>query len=85
MAEHRVPREKRRFLLKDSDRSGFTYFKRELVKDGPNWVHPGEKDDPPAHPHYIGGESERGTSDARSKVNRESLPQTKSEITDGVL
>lgn len=82
MAEHRVPRDKRKFLLKDSDRSGFTYFKRELVKDGAIWVHPGEKDDPPPHPHYIGGEGDRGSSDARSKTNRESVPRTKAEIID---
>jgi len=80
MNDRRVPLEKRKFLLKDSDRSGFTYFKRELVKDGANWVHPTEKDDPPPYPHYIGGEGDRGTSDSRARTKREGLPETKTEI-----
>jgi hypothetical protein len=80
MADRRIPLEKRKYLLKDSDRSGFTHYRRELVKDGAVLVHPDEKDDPPPHPHYIGGEGERGTSDSRSKTKRENLPETKTEI-----
>ena len=82
---HRIPLEKRKYLLKDSDRSGFTHYRRELVKDGVFLVHPGEKDDQPPYPKPIGGEGERGASDARSKSKRESYPELKSEIIDGVI
>ena len=72
----RIPRDKRKYLLKESDRSGFKYFKRELVKDGKWWVHPEEKDDPPLHPKFIGGEGERNSSGARE--NRSAYPTLKS-------
>jgi len=61
----RIPRDKRKYLLKESDRSGFKYFKNELTMDKGWWVHPSEKDDPPPHPKYIGGEGERDSSGAR--------------------
>lgn len=83
--DRRVPLQKRKYLKKDSDRSGFTYFRKDLVKDGVMLVHPDEKDEPAPTPHFIGGEGERGSSDARSKALRESVPATKSEITDGVF
>ncbi len=54
----RVPRDKRKYLKYDSDRSGFTYFKRELVKDGAFWVHPDEKDEPRPSDKPLGGEGD---------------------------
>ena len=54
----RVQRDKRRFLLRDSDQSGFTYFRRELVKDGPWLVHPSEKDVPPPSKEPLGSEGD---------------------------
>ena len=54
----RVQRDKRRFLLKDSDRSGFKYFRRELIKDGPWLVHPDEWDAPPPSKEPLGSEGD---------------------------
>jgi len=71
----RIPRDKRKYLLKESDRSGFKYFKQELVRDGKWWVHPTEYDEPPPHPKYIGGEGERNSSGARE--NRSAYPTLK--------
>jgi len=62
----RIPRDKRKYLLKESDRSGFKYFKNELVRDKGKWVHPTEYDDPPPTPKPIGGEGERNSSGART-------------------
>jgi len=73
----RVPRDKRRYLLKDSDRSGFTYFRRELVKDGASLVHPIEKDEPAPHPRFIGGEGEINRGETR--VGRKDYPTQKAE------
>ena len=68
----RIPRDKRKYLLKDSDRSGFKYYKQGLVKDDKWWVHPSEYDEPPPHPKFIGGEGERNSSGARK--NRSAYP-----------
>ena len=65
----RVPREKRKYLLKDSDRSGFTYFKRELVKDGAFWVHPTEKDEPAPSDKSLGGEGDTSSEGVRPDRN----------------
>ncbi len=73
-----IPREKRRWFLYLSDRSGFKYFRRELVKDKTWWVHPTEMDEPPPYPKYIGGEGEVDTSSARA--DRKDYPTTKTEI-----
>ena len=61
----RIPRDKRKYLLKESERSGFKYFKNELTLDNGRWVHPSEKDDPPPTKKYIGGEGEGNSSGAR--------------------
>jgi len=52
-----------RFRKSTSDRSGFDYKKREMVKDGSSWVGPDEKDDPPPSRFSLGGEGDisRGT------------------------
>lgn len=76
---NRIPREKRKYLLKDSDRSGFTYFKNELVRQEGKWVHPSEYDEPPPHSKYIGG-ADINRGEARSKADRESYPTAKTEI-----
>lgn len=76
--ERRIPREKRKFLKYDSQRSGFTYFKKELIKDDKWWVHPDEMDEPAPYSKYIGGEGERNTGDARS--NRTAYPTEQTEI-----
>lgn len=83
--ERRIPLEKRKFLKYDSERSGFTYFKRELVKetegDGKGkWVHPDEKDEPAPYPKYIGSEGESNRGDART--GRKNYPTKQAEITD---
>lgn len=72
----KIPRDKRKNLLKESDRSGFKYFKRELIKDGKWWVHPTEFDEPAPHPKNIGGEGERNASGARK--DRSAYPTLKS-------
>jgi hypothetical protein len=83
MDSRRIPRDKRKFLKYDSQRSGFTYFKRELVKEDafPNagfWVHPDEKDEPAPHKKYIGGEGEVNTGEQRA--NRKDYPTAQTEI-----
>ena len=79
----RIPRDKRKFLKYDSDRSGFTYFKRELIKETEDigkgrWVHPDEKDEPAPHPKYIGGEGDSNTGEMRA--DRKNYPEAKTEI-----
>ena len=76
--ERRIPLEKRKYFKKDSDRSGFTYFKRELVKDDGKWVHPDELDEPTPTKRYIGGEGESNLGEQR--VGRKDYPTTKTEI-----
>lgn len=79
----RIPLDKRKKLKYDSDRSGFTYFKQELIKEDafPNagfLVHPTEKDEPAPHNKYIGGEGEANTGEMRT--NRKDYPTAKTEI-----
>ena len=81
----RIPRDKRKYLKYDSDRSGFTYFKRELVKETEGdsqgkWVHPDEKDEPAPHSKFIGGEGESNAGESRSKTDKTSYPTAKTEI-----
>ena len=85
MSERRIPREKRKHLKYDSDRSGFTYFKRELIKEDtfPNvgrWVHPEEKDEPAPHGKYIGGEGESNAGESRNRTDKTAYPTAKTEI-----
>ena len=74
----RIPRDQRKFLKKDSDRSGFTYKRRELVKDEGWLVHPDEKDESAPYPRYIGGEGEINKGEVRA--NRTSYPTPETEI-----
>ena len=83
MGHRRIPREKRRYLKQESDRSGFDYFRRELVRDGRFWVHPDEKDEPPPTSKPIGGEKDGNADDLGT--NRVSYPTLKSEIIDDAL
>ena len=76
--ERRIPREKRKYLKYDSERSGFSYFKRELIKDDGKWVHPDEFDEPAPHPKYIGGEGDKNTGEMRT--NRKTYPTAQTEI-----
>jgi hypothetical protein len=81
--ERRIPREKRKYLKYDSERSGFTYFKRELVKETEDasrgmWVHPEEKDEPAPYNRYIGGEGDSNVGEIRSR--RKDYPTAKTEI-----
>lgn len=78
MGEHRIPRDRKRYLRFDSQRSGFTYFKRELIKDEGWLVHPSEKDEPAPHPRYIGGEGEVNRGEPRA--NRKDYPTAQTEI-----
>lgn len=73
-----IPRDKRKNFKFDSQRSGFTYFKRELIRDDGWWVHPEEYDEPAPHKKYIGGEGERNTGETRA--NRYVYPTAKTEI-----
>jgi hypothetical protein len=76
--ERRIPLEKRKYFKKDSDRSGFTYFKRELVKDNGKWVHPDEVDEPTPTKKYIGGEADSNTGEQRA--GRKDYPTAQTEI-----
>ena len=76
--QRRIPLEKRKYYKKDSDRSGFTYFKRQLVKDEGKWVHPDELDEPTPTKRYIGGEGDSNIGEQR--VGRKDYPTTNTEI-----
>ncbi len=76
--ERRIPLEKRKYYKKDSDRSGFTYFKRELVKDEGKWVHPDELDEPAPHKKYIGSEGDSNIGEQRT--GRKNYPAPSTEI-----
>lgn len=83
--ERRIPREKRKYYKFDSQRSGFTHFRRELIKETsfPNagfWIHPDEKDEPSPHGKFIGGEGESNSGDSRSRTDKTSYPSAKTEI-----
>jgi hypothetical protein len=81
--ERRIPLEKRKYFKKDSDRSGFSYFKRELVKETEKdnkgkWVHPTEKDEPPPYNKYIGSEGDSDVGEQRT--GRKDYPTAQTEI-----
>lgn len=76
--QRRIPLEKRKYFKKDSDRSGFTYFKRELVKDDGKWVHPEEYDEPAPFKKYIGGEGDSNLGEQRT--SRKDYPTAQTEI-----
>ena len=63
---NRIPRDKRRFLLKDSARSGFKHFRINLIKDGAFLVHPDEWDMPPPSDENLGGEGDATAFDLRA-------------------
>lgn len=56
----------KRYRLKDSDRSGFTYKEIELIKDKGNLVGPGELDTPPPSNQSTGGEGDMDRSGIRA-------------------
>jgi len=56
----------KRYKLRDSDRSGFTFKEIELVKDGSILVGPGEVDAPPPSRQSTGGEGELDRSGIRA-------------------
>ena len=47
-----------RFRKRTSDRSGFDYLEREMVKEGGVWIGLDERDDPPPSKLSLGGEGE---------------------------
>ncbi len=71
----RIPRDRRRFLLRDSDRSGFKHFRINLINEsgpirdpkgkGPFLVHPDEWDEPPPSSESLGGEGDANAVDLR--------------------
>lgn len=65
----RVPRDKRKFLLYNSDRSGFKHFKINLIRDGAFLVHPDEWDMPPPSDESLGGEGDANAVDLRQGRN----------------
>lgn len=56
----------KRYRLRDSDRSGFTFLEVELVKDKGSLVGPGEFDSPPPSNQSTGGEGEFNRSGIRA-------------------
>ncbi len=60
-----------RFKLRDSDRSGFTFKERELIKDAPWKVGGDERDVPPPSRHSLGGEGDINASGILSGNNYE--------------
>lgn len=66
MRRGRTPRDRRRFLKKESDRSGFDYKRIEMVRDGAYLVHPDEWDMPPPSNERLGGERDSIAVDLRS-------------------
>ena len=56
----------KRYRLKDSDRSGFTFREIELVKDNGILVGPGEFDSPPPSRQSTGGEGDMDRSGVRA-------------------
>lgn len=56
----------KRYKLRDSDRSGFTFKEIELVKDGSILVGPNEYDSPPPSRQSTGGEGEMDRSGIRA-------------------
>lgn len=78
----RIPREKRKFLLRDSDRSGFKHFRKDLIKQGglqarsPRYggaggilIHPDERDESPPSSESLGGEGDGNAVDLRADRN----------------
>lgn len=53
-----MPKKTSRFRKRDSDRSGFTYLRRQLVKDEGFLVGPDEFDRPPPSKKPLGGEGD---------------------------
>jgi len=47
-----------RFKKRTSDRSGFDYLEREMVKEAGEWIGPDERDDPPPSKVSLGGEGD---------------------------
>ena len=78
----RIPRHKRRHLLRDSDRSGFKHFRLELIRQGGLeacstrqggiggiLVHPDEWDMPPPSSESLGGKGDGFAVDLRPNRN----------------
>lgn len=61
-----IPLGKKRFLLRDSDRSGFTYKNIELVHDNGSLVGPDEFDMPPPSDRLYPGEGDVSPGDVRN-------------------
>ena len=78
--ERRIPRERRKYLKCDSDRTGFTYFKNELTRDDGWLVSSDEVDDPPPTSKYIGSEGDINMGDSRSFTEKKKYPTAKTEI-----
>lgn len=60
-----VPRKSKRYLLRDSDRDGFTYKYNELVSDAGSLVGPDEFDAPPPSNRLFPGEGDISPGDTR--------------------
>lgn len=65
-----------RYRKRDSDRSGFTYKERELIKDKGFLVGPDEFDRPPPSNKSLGGEGELSVGDMRSPSGTLASTQT---------
>lgn len=65
-----------RFKKRDSDRSGFTFLERELLKDTPWKVAPEEFDAPPPSKRSLGGEGDVSGSPRVSATNAFTIADT---------
>jgi len=69
-----------RYRKRDSDRSGFTYKERELIRDEGFFVGPDEYDSPPPSTRPLGGEGELSDGNVRANPMSYDTP-TENDIT----
>ena len=69
-----MARKTSRYKKRDSDRSGFTYKRIELVKDDGNLVGPDEYDSPPPSKIPLGGEGEVSQGEVRADYDTSTTP-----------
>lgn len=75
-ASRGIPLKKKRYLLRDSDRSGFTYKNVELVNDNGSLVGGDEFDAPPPSNRIYPGEGDVSPGDTRSDYTSYSVPES---------
>jgi len=66
-----------RFKKRNSDRSGFTFLERELIRDNGSLVGPEEFDSPPPSNEPLGGEGDISPGDVRANDQSTETPDDK--------